>query len=63
MVYFLQKFFTALKPKWVDLFFHKINSYFYDEESGHGEYKKILEVTELLNIEQKFYLDKFIKTL
>ena len=54
---FLQKFFKALKPNWVDLFFHKINSYFYDEESGHGEYKKILEVTELLNIEQKFYLD------
>ena len=34
------KVFTALKPKWVDLFFHKINSYFYDEESGHGEYRK-----------------------
>lgn len=54
---FLQKFFNFLKPNWVDLLFHKINSYFYDQGSGHGEYKKILEISQLLNKKQRFYLD------
>tara|TARA_B100001057_G_scaffold141270_2_gene141028 strand:+ start:1283 stop:2182 length:900 start_codon:yes stop_codon:yes gene_type:complete len=53
----LIKFFRNNKPKTIDFLLHKINSYFFDENSGHGEYRKILEVVKILNPKQKIFID------